>query len=153
MIPALMVLAGDKEKIMFKITGVNSNGEFAVIGFVETEVEARKVCAYLSARSMLNTTCVDYDYEQIDDLAKTVEIPDFIYIDAIVYYNPKDSLPYTEIYESAKRELSFENDKERCEWRVYGLKVPLSKFRNFKYVENEVYRVSYRYRKGLDVEQ
>lgn len=149
-----MVLAGDKENSMFKITGVNSNGEFAVLGFVETEVEAKKVCAYLTARSMLNTTCVDYEYDKVDNLALTIDIPDFIYVDAVFYYNPKDSLPYVEVYESFQRNLSFEKDENRSEIRVNGLKVQLNKFRKFKRVEDEVYRAIYNhYKKGIAAEQ
>lgn len=153
-IPALMVLAGEKELVMYKITGVNSNGEFAVLGFVETEVEAKKVCAYLTARSMLNTTCVDYEYDKVDNLALTIDIPDFIYVDAVFYYNPKDSLPYVEVYESFQRNLSFEKDENRSEIRVNGLKVQLNKFRKFKRVEDEVYRAIYNhYKKGIAAEQ
>ena len=149
-----MALTGEKEKIMFKITGVNSNGEFAVLGFVETEVEAKKVCAYLTARSMLNTTCVDYEYDKVDNLALTIDIPDFIYVDAVFYYNPKDSLPYVEVYESFQRNLSFEKDENRSEIRVNGLKVQLNKFRKFKRVEDEVYRAIYNhYKKGIAAEQ
>ena len=139
---------------MYKITGVNSNGEFAVLGFVETEVEAKKVCAYLTARSMLNTTCVDYEYDKVDNLALTIDIPDFIYVDAVFYYNPKDSLPYVEVYESFQRNLSFEKDENRSEIRVNGLKVQLNKFRKFKRVEDEVYRAIYNhYKKGIAAEQ
>ncbi len=139
---------------MYKITGVNSNGEFAVLGFVETEVEAKKVCAYLTARSMLNTTCVDYEYDKVDNLALTIDIPDFIYVDAVFYYNPKDSLPYVEVYESFQRNLSFEKDENQCEIRVNGLKVQLNKFRKFKRVEDEVYRAIYNhYKKGIAAEQ
>lgn len=139
---------------MFKITGINSNGEFATLGFVETEVEAKKVCAYLSARSMLNTTCVDYEYDKVDNLALTIDIPDYIYIDAVFYYNPKDSLPYVEVYESFQRNLSFEKDENRSEIRVNGLKVQLNKFRKFKRVEDEVYRAIYNhYKKGIAAEQ
>ena len=153
-IPALMVLAGEKELVMYKITGVNSNGEFAVLGFVETEVEAKKVCAYLTARSILNTTCVDYEYDKVDNLALTIDIPDFIYVDAVFYYNPKDSLPYVEVYESFQRNLSFEKDENRSEIRVNGLKVQLNKFRKFKRVEDEVYRAIYNhYKKGIAAEQ
>ena len=149
-----MALTGEKEKIMFKITGVNSNGEFAVLGFVETEVEAKKVCAYLTARSMLNTTCVDYEYDKVDNLALTIDIPDFIYVDAVFYYNPKESLPYVELYESFQRNLSFEKDENRSEIRVNGLKVQLNKFRKFKRVEDEVYRAIYNhYKKGIAAEQ
>ena len=149
-----MALTGEKEKIMFKITGVNSNGEFAVLGFVETEMEAKKVCAYLTARSMLNTTCVDYEYDKVDNLALTIDIPDFIYVDAVFYYNPKDSLPYVEVYESFQRNLSFEKDENRSEIRVNGLKVQLNKFRKFKRVEDEVYRAIYNhYKKGIAAEQ
>ena len=149
-----MVLAGEKELVMYKITGVNSNGEFAVLGFVETEVEAKKVCAYLTARSMLNTTCVDYEYDKVDNLALTIDIPDFIYVDAVFYYNPKDSLPYVEVYESFQRNLSFEKDENQCEIRVNGLKVQLNKFRKFKRVEDEVYRAIYNhYKKGIAAEQ
>ena len=149
-----MALTGEKEKIMFKITGVNSNGEFAVLGFVETEVEAKKVCAYLTARSMLNTTCVDYEYDKVDNLALTIDIPDFIYVDAVFYYNPKDSLPYVEVYESFQRNLSFEKDENRSEIRVNGLKVQLNKFRKFKRVEDEVYHAIYNhYKKGIAAEQ
>ena len=149
-----MVLAGEKELVMYKITGVNSNGEFAVLGFVETEVEAKKVCAYLTARSMLNTTCVDYEYDKVDNLALTIDIPDFIYVDAVFYYNPKDSLPYVEVYESFQRNLSFEKDENRSEIRVNGLKVQLNKFRKFKRVEDEVYRAIYNhYKKGIAAEQ
>ena len=149
-----MAMSGEKALVMYKITGVNSNGEFAVLGFVETEVEAKKVCAYLTARSMLNTTCVDYEYDKVDNLALTIDIPDFIYVDAVFYYNPKDSLPYVEVYESFQRNLSFEKDENQCEIRVNGLKVQLNKFRKFKRVEDEVYRAIYNhYKKGIAAEQ
>ena len=149
-----MAMSGEKELVIYKITGVNSNGEFAVLGFVETEVEAKKVCAYLTARSMLNTTCVDYEYDKVDNLALTIDIPDFIYVDAVFYYNPKDSLPYVEVYESFQRNLSFEKDENRSEIRVNGLKVQLNKFRKFKRVEDEVYRAIYNhYKKGIAAEQ
>lgn len=133
---------------MFKITGVSKN-EVTVVGFAETEIEAKHICAYFNAKSMLAETGISYVYETTDTLE--LEIPDFMFVDAVIWYDENDQL-CIEISESSERVLTFEKDEENLEWHVNGLKIQLTKFRKQSYVENEVFKALCKHLKGVDVE-
>ena len=148
-IPALMALAGDKEKTMFKITAFsNMMEEIKEISYVETEEKAKKVCDYLNANAFLKHSDIIYEYEE--EIQFPI-IPEFIYIDAVVHKLSNNTLPWVEFAASKSKELKITLGE--TENRVEGLKVPVKSFSKIHRLESKVYEVLYRYQKGLDVEQ
>ena len=153
-IPALMALAGDKEKIMsYKIFETDKNGNERLYTFSETKEEAQKICNYLNIVAFLkrNDKTYQYYHESFGSLPLcTPKFPTHVYVCAVVHkYSAFPS--WVEFKEGTRNGLKITIGQKLN--IVDGMKVPIDDFKNLHHLECEVFRLLYRYQKGLDVEQ
>ena len=146
-IPALMALAGEKEKIMYKIIGFK-NDEVKVIGFVESEEKAKKACKYLNIKAFLKRSDISYEYEL--EYYSFPIIPKYLHACAVVHKYPAFA-SWVEFKESTCKELKITIGQNID--IVDGMKVPIDDFKNLHHLECKVFELIYRYRKGLPIDQ
>ena len=154
MIPVLMALTGDKEKIMsYKIFETDKTNNETLYTFSETEEKAQEICNFLNITSFLKRSDKSYKYyhESFGSLPLcTPKFPTHVYVCAIVHkYSIFPS--WVEFKEGTDKGGIKITIGQKLNV-VDGMKVPIDDFKNLHHLECNIFRILYRYQKGLDID-